>query len=147
MRAGAPNGRAMKLLQRSLVAALAVALVAGGFGTRSASAQFSLPGALDPKRAALGAAAKQLDDEFHTLLIASCPNRRLLEMLASVQRSMARYERAYMSDAHDVARSARQHADMIASLRAGDLDAAVATLRDHWDYGAERLIQTLGEVF
>jgi hypothetical protein len=50
----------MKLLQRVSVAALAVALAAGGFGTRSASAQFSLPGALDPKRAALGAAAKQL---------------------------------------------------------------------------------------
>ena len=50
----------MKLMQRSLVAALAVALVAGGFGPRSASAQFSLPGALDPKRAALGIAAKQL---------------------------------------------------------------------------------------
>jgi hypothetical protein len=50
----------MKFVQRSLVAALAVALLAGGVGIRSASAQFSLPGALDPKRAALGAAAKQL---------------------------------------------------------------------------------------
>jgi len=50
----------MKLMQRVLVAALAVTLVTGGFGARSASAQFSLPGALDPKRAALGAAAKQL---------------------------------------------------------------------------------------
>jgi hypothetical protein len=50
----------MKFMQRSFVAALAVAIVAGGIGTRSASAQFSLPGALDPKRAALGAAAKQL---------------------------------------------------------------------------------------
>lgn len=90
--------------------------------------------------------AQQLDDEFHALLIAACPNRRLLEMLAGVQRAMARYERAYMGDAHDVARSARQHTEMIASLRAGDVDAAAATLRDHWDYGAERLIQTLGEV-
>ena len=90
--------------------------------------------------------AKQ-DEEFHTTLTASCPNRRLLEMVAGIQRSMARYERAYMGDAHDVARSARQHGELIASLRAGDLDAAIATLRDHWDYGAGRLIQTLGEVF
>jgi DNA-binding GntR family transcriptional regulator len=90
--------------------------------------------------------AQQLDDEFHALLIAACPNRRLLEMLAGIQRAMARYERAYMGDAQDVARSARQHAAMIASLRAGDVDAAAATLRDHWDYGAERLIQMLGEV-
>lgn len=91
--------------------------------------------------------AKQLDDEFHTTMIQSCPNRRLLEMLASVQRSMARYERTYMGDAHDVARSARQHTELIAALRADDLDAAAATLRDHWDYGASRLVQKLGEVF
>jgi hypothetical protein len=50
----------MKLFQRSLVAALAAALVSGIVGSGSASAQFNLPGALDPKRAALGAAAKQL---------------------------------------------------------------------------------------
>jgi len=91
--------------------------------------------------------AQQLDDEFHTTLIAACPNRRLLAMLAAVQRSMARYERAYMGDAHDVARSARQHTELIAALRGGDLEAAIATLRDHWDYGASRLVQNLGEVF
>ena len=91
--------------------------------------------------------AKQLDDEWHATLIASCPNRRLLEMLASIQRVMARYERTYMGDAHDVARSARQHAEMIAALRADDLDAALEVLRDHWDYGAGRLVQKLGEVF
>jgi DNA-binding GntR family transcriptional regulator len=93
------------------------------------------------------ARAKQLDDEFHTVLIAACPNRRLLEMLAALQRSMDRYERAYMGDADDVVHSAQQHDELIAALRAADLDAASATLREHWDYGASRLIQTLGEVY
>jgi len=93
------------------------------------------------------ARAKQLDDEFHTTLIGSCPNRRLLEMLATIQRAMARYERTYMDDAGDVTRSARQHRELIDALRADDLPAASAILRDHWDYGAARLIQTLGEVF
>jgi hypothetical protein len=48
----------MKLIRRSVVAALAASLVAALGG--SASAQFRLPGGLDPQRAALGAAAKQL---------------------------------------------------------------------------------------
>jgi DNA-binding GntR family transcriptional regulator len=90
--------------------------------------------------------AKQFDDAFHTTLIGSCPNRRLLEMLAAIQGSMARYERTYMGDAGDVARSARQHRELIDALRADDLPAATAILRDHWDYGAGRLIQMLGEV-
>jgi len=91
--------------------------------------------------------AQRLDDEFHATLIASCPNRRLLEMLGAVQRSMARYERTYMGDARDVARSARQHAQIIRALRAENLDTALEVLRDHWDYGASRLVQKLGEVF
>ena len=91
--------------------------------------------------------AQRLDDDFHATLIAACPNRRLLEMLGAVQRSMARYERSYMGDAHDVARSARQHAEIIGALRAEDLDTALEVLRDHWDYGASRLVQKLGEVF
>src|ERR1700736_6902550 len=48
----------MKLFRRSAVAALAASLVAAVCG--SASAQFRLPGGLDPQRAAVGAAAKQL---------------------------------------------------------------------------------------
>src|ERR1700736_8588 len=48
----------MKLFRRSAVAALAASLVAAVCG--SASAQSRLPGGLDPQRAAVGAAAKQL---------------------------------------------------------------------------------------
>jgi len=48
----------MKLIRRSVVAALAALLLAGPAGP--ASAQFRLPGGLDPRNAALGAAAKQL---------------------------------------------------------------------------------------
>ncbi len=50
----------MKLLRRSTVAALAAALTLTSMCAVPASAQFSLPGGLDPRRAATGAAAKQL---------------------------------------------------------------------------------------
>ncbi|GAC1614044.1 MAG: hypothetical protein NVS4B13_08860 [Candidatus Elarobacter sp.] len=50
----------MNFIRRSTVAALAAALVSTVLCAGSASAQFNLPGGLDPRRAALGAAAKQL---------------------------------------------------------------------------------------
>ena len=46
--------------RRSLAAAVAAAFVATALLGGTASAQFTLPGGLDPKRAALGAAAKQM---------------------------------------------------------------------------------------
>ncbi|MBV9439195.1 MAG: hypothetical protein JOZ24_04300, partial [Candidatus Eremiobacteraeota bacterium] len=49
----------MNFLRRSTVAALAASLVATALCAGSASAQFGIPG-LDPRRAAVGAAAKQL---------------------------------------------------------------------------------------
>ncbi|HEY0613538.1 MAG TPA: hypothetical protein VGC96_02810 [Candidatus Elarobacter sp.] len=49
----------MTFLRRSTRAALAASLLASALCTGSASAQFGIPG-LDPRRAALGAAAKQL---------------------------------------------------------------------------------------
>ena len=50
----------MNFIRRSSVAALAAGLITAGLCSGSASAQFNLPGGLDPKRAALGAAARQL---------------------------------------------------------------------------------------
>ena len=50
---------AMNIFRRSTVAALGAALLASALCSGSASAQFGIPG-LDPRRAAVGAAAKQL---------------------------------------------------------------------------------------
>jgi hypothetical protein len=50
----------MNFIRRSTVAALAASLIVTALCSGSASAQFNLPGGLDPKRAALGAAARQL---------------------------------------------------------------------------------------
>jgi hypothetical protein len=50
----------MNFIRRSTVAALTASLVVTALCGGSASAQFNLPGGLDPKRAALGAAARQL---------------------------------------------------------------------------------------
>ena len=50
----------MNFIRRSSVAALTASLIVTALCGGSASAQFNLPGGLDPKRAALGAAARQL---------------------------------------------------------------------------------------
>jgi len=47
----------MIIIRRSTVAALAASLVVTALCGSSASAQFNLPGGLDPKRAAVGAVA------------------------------------------------------------------------------------------
>ena len=61
VRNGAPRAEraAMNIFRRSTVAALGAALLASVLCSGSASAQFGIPG-LDPRRAAVGAVAKQL---------------------------------------------------------------------------------------
>ena len=85
-------------------------------------------------------AAQGVDAEFHRLLIADCPNQRLLRTLAPIKAAMERYERLYMSDVSDVTRSAAHHTRIIAALKAGNIDDAAGALSDNWTYGFERLL-------
>jgi DNA-binding GntR family transcriptional regulator len=85
-------------------------------------------------------AAQGIDTEFHHLLIAGCPNQRLLRTLAPIKAAMERYERLYMSDVSDVTRSAAHHTRIIEALKAGNIDEAASALSDNWTYGFERLL-------
>jgi DNA-binding GntR family transcriptional regulator len=89
--------------------------------------------------------ARILDREFHQTLISPSQNQRLHAMLDGVQTSMERYERLYMSDEHDVERSARQHDEIVRSLRRDDLEGALRVLGAQWDDSVQRLIMSLGE--
>jgi DNA-binding GntR family transcriptional regulator len=84
--------------------------------------------------------ARVIDTLFHNLLIETCPNRRLLATLAPIKAAIERYERLYMSDERDVARSAEHHKNVIEALEADDIEAAVAALAQNWNYGFERLM-------
>ncbi|MHB8395151.1 MAG: GntR family transcriptional regulator [Candidatus Dormibacteria bacterium] len=87
--------------------------------------------------------AQQLDDEWHKLLVADCPNRRLLDTIASLKRVVHRYEYAYMRDTGSVPTSVREHEAIIAALQANDLERATAILQSNWSRAAQILMSWL----
>jgi DNA-binding GntR family transcriptional regulator len=76
-----------------------------------------------------GAAASLADDAFHRRLTAACGNERLLAVLEPVRRELLRYERIYMDAPERLARSARQHDEIVAALEAGDNALAAQLVR------------------
>jgi DNA-binding GntR family transcriptional regulator len=74
------------------------------------------------------AAAAMNDFKFHRELVRPCPNEQLLATLRPLKRLLLRYELAYMSEARNVGRSVRQHAEIISALERGDHETAALTV-------------------
>ena len=90
-------------------------------------------------------AAIALDDEWHRLLIADCPNRVLLELVDQFITRTRRYEIALMREGRNVAVAAATHAQIMAALAAGDLAAACAALRANLETGFAPIAAWLAE--
>ncbi len=80
-------------------------------------------------------AAIALDDEWHLLLIDACPNRVLIDLIKQFIRRTGRYEIALMREGRHVAAASATHAEIIAQLEKGDLEAACARLRRNLQEG------------
>jgi DNA-binding GntR family transcriptional regulator len=80
-----------------------------------------------------------LDEEWHRTLLAGCPNRRLLDTIATLWQVPRRYMRAYLRDAGRVTLSTQHHARIIEALRRNDRVAAADRFRHHWERGVEEL--------
>ena len=93
----------------------------------------------DPERGRL------LDHQWHEALLAACPNRRLLDLIARLKETVSRYERLYMRDATLVAASVAQHLRIIGALEAGDFERAVREIEENWRFALEMLLVRLGE--
>lgn len=78
-----------------------------------------------------------LDDEFHLLLIADCPNLVLVDLIRDFIRRTCRYEIALMQDRNQVAIANDGHRDILSALKASDLGGAVAALRINLQTGRE----------
>ncbi|HKG33317.1 MAG TPA: GntR family transcriptional regulator [Gemmatimonadales bacterium] len=83
------------------------------------------------------------DDAWHLELLAACPNRVLVEFIENIMRRTHRYELAWMREAPNVARSGGGHARVIAALRAGDLAAACAALKQNMQVAHGPIIEWL----
>ncbi|HEX6615621.1 MAG TPA: GntR family transcriptional regulator [Gemmatimonadales bacterium] len=84
-------------------------------------------------------ACLDLEDEWHRVLLDACPNRRLLDLIASLRQVPRRYLAAYMREAGRLSLSTLPHARIIAALREGGHDSAAAVFEQQWRKGLAEL--------
>jgi DNA-binding GntR family transcriptional regulator len=80
-------------------------------------------------------AAIALDDQWHLELVDDCPNRVLIELIENIILRTRRYELALMRESVNVARATDEHANILAALKANNLRAACAALKQNMQSG------------
>lgn len=80
-----------------------------------------------------------LEDEWHRLLLEHCPNRRLLELIASLRLVVRRYLAAYMRDAGRLTLSTLPHVRILQALGDGGRDSAATAFEQQWRRGVAEL--------
>ena len=93
-----------------------------------------------------GEAALLADGRWHQTLLASCPNRRLLDTIGGLKYHAQRYESAYMRGSGRVIQSVAQHRAILRALREGDLEEAGRRLEANWKISPEFLLPWLREL-
>lgn len=86
-----------------------------------------------------------LDDRWHMMLIESCPNQILLDLIDQFMRRTRRYELALMRDRHNVEVSTGAHERIMDALEHKDIEAACAALRENLESGAKPIADWLRE--
>ncbi|HUF36423.1 MAG TPA: FCD domain-containing protein, partial [Gemmatimonadales bacterium] len=97
-----------------------------------------MAGRLERTRGDVGRAV-ELDESFHQALLDGCPNRRLLELIATLRQVPRRYLHAYLREAGRLSLSTLHHTRLLAALRAGDREAAAGLLARRWRRGVEEM--------
>jgi DNA-binding GntR family transcriptional regulator len=77
-------------------------------------------------------AAMKLDREWHDTLLQGSENRRLRDVIAGLKDLARRYELAYMRHAGKVILSGRQHRGILVALDGGNIERALALLKENW---------------
>ena len=90
------------------------------------------------------AASIELDDEFHRVLLEDCPNRRLLDLVATLRRGLRRYLHHYLEQRGRVSLSSLPHSKIGEALRKGDRQAARQLLERKWRRGVDEIESALG---
>jgi DNA-binding GntR family transcriptional regulator len=81
-----------------------------------------------------------LEDEWHRTLLEACPNRRLLDMVASLRQIPRRYLAAYMRDAGRLSLSTLPHTKILAALKDGGANSGAAVFEQQWKKGVAELV-------
>jgi len=80
------------------------------------------------------------DDEWHSIMLSACTNRRLLALIESVRGAFHRYESLLVPSDAVIERVAAEHAEIARNLVGGDVPAAVEALRINWMHGMQRIL-------
>lgn len=91
-------------------------------------------------------AARDLDNRWHTLLLARCPNERLIEMIGMLRRVTQRYWLVLLEVEWPVGDSVSQHRAVLDELAGGDAQAASLKLEAHWEAGERTLLERLAAI-
>jgi DNA-binding GntR family transcriptional regulator len=81
----------------------------------------------------------ELDHAWHRRLLEDCPNRLLLELVATLRLVPRRYLQAYLREAGRLSLSSLHHSRVLEALRRGDRDAAAGLLERRWRRGIEEM--------
>ena len=87
-----------------------------------------------------------LDDEWHSELIAACPNAVLLDFINQTIRRTRRYEIALMRERRNIDMATRSHRAIMAALRRRDLDAACSELKKNLERGRAPIVAWLKSI-
>jgi len=91
-------------------------------------------------------AVVDLDDQWHELLVAACPNRVLVELIRQMMWRTRRYELLYFRTPAHVASAVRTHAKILASLRRDQLSVACRQLEDNMSEASPALLRAVAEL-
>jgi DNA-binding GntR family transcriptional regulator len=80
-----------------------------------------------------------LEDGWHRILLEACPNRRLLDLIASLRHVPRRYLAAYMRDAGRLSLSTLPHQKILQALEKDGCDSAAAVFEQQWRRGVAEL--------
>ena len=97
------------------------------------------------RRARSAQQALELDTNWHNTLISSSNNSRLTGLIASLRRTIRRYELIYMSDTSLLPTSAAQHDAILGALRKHDIEAALKAIEANYILGMQVLLRKMGE--
>ncbi|MEO1167725.1 MAG: GntR family transcriptional regulator [Pseudomonadota bacterium] len=87
--------------------------------------------------------AIEIDNEWHMELLAGCPNRVLVEMIAQIIGRTRRYEHALFRETENRWSASDEHALILAALRDGDLKRACAMLKRNMQSGKAPIVDWL----
>jgi DNA-binding GntR family transcriptional regulator len=87
------------------------------------------------------------DDEWHSIMLSACPNRRLLEVIESTRGAFHRYESLLVPNDVMVERVAAEHAEIARHLAQGDVPAASVALKANWMNGMRRILENASSAY